>query len=132
MFTVDRYVWAHRMPLARSVHDMAKQMYANRKYSDAAWAPLHQWLFDCEDEERELKAEELTRFNKDSAEFFTVVAQCLWNLANGSNMPWGGRSATETEVYDRIPVYEKVRVKCDFFFCRLEMLDTYMCSTSSK
>ena len=101
------------MPLARSVHDMAKQMYANKKYSDSAWAPLHQYLFDCEDEERELKAKELTRFNKDSEEFFTVVAQCLWNLDNGSNMPWG-RSATATGAYHKIPVHEKVRVSIFF------------------
>ena len=40
-------MWAHRVNLARSVHDMAKQMYANKRYSPAAWQPLHNWLFNC-------------------------------------------------------------------------------------
>jgi len=120
----DRYIWAHRVALARSVHDMAKQMYANKKYSDLAWLPLNNYLFDCDESTADERGEELTKFNKDSTEFFQVVAQCLWNLANGSNVPWG-RAATQPSVYDRIPASEKVIVP--FFFVILKCC-THICA----
>ena len=121
-----RYVWAHRLPLARSVHDMAKQMYSNKKYSDVAWQPLKVWMFDCEEKLSEKRSNHLTKFNRDSTEFFDIVALCLWRLANGSNMPWG-RSATQPDVFVSIPAYEKVRA---FFFCHLKITYSYMGSTS--
>ena len=61
-----RYVWSHRVGLARSVHDMAKQMYNNKKYSTVAWEPLTNWLFSCGNEEHQRKARVLTKFTKGS------------------------------------------------------------------
>ena len=107
-----RYIWAHRLALARSVHDMAKQMYANKKYADIAWLPLRNWLFNCEESVAKERGDVLTKFNRNSTEFFEVVPQCLWNLTNGSNVPWG-RAATQPSVYDSVPASEKVR---GFFF----------------
>lgn len=118
----DRYIWAHRTALARSVHDMAKQMYQNKKYSDVAWAPLREWLFNCDESDTEQRGQILTHFNKDHTEFFSVVAQCLWNLANGANVPWG-RGATQTSVYALLPIHEKV-IGYDgvaFFFLSFEL-----------
>lgn len=101
------------MDLARSCHDMAKQMYANKKYSDLAWSPLRKYLFDGDDSD--VKLRELVKFNRNSTKFFDVVAQCLWNLANGANVPWG-RKAKQTAVFDSIPTWEKVRVASPIFF----------------
>ena len=118
----DRYIWANRTALARSVHDMAKQMYQNKKYSPIAWAPLRAWLFDCEESVSKKRQQILVKFNKENTEFFSVVAQCLWNLANGTNVPWG-RGATQTNVYALIPIHEKV-IGCDgvsFFFLSFEI-----------
>ena len=129
-----RYVWANRTALARSVHDMAKQMYSNKKYSDVAWAPLGSWLFKCDDAVARERGEMLLKFHRGNLDFFSVVAQCLWNLANGANTPWG-RAATQPRFYDHIPIHEKVigggvKPRCPFFFCRDHIRDTYMCGIS--
>ena len=116
-YVCDRDVWAHRLQLARSVHDMAKQMYANKRYADVAWQPLRTWLFDCDEAVAEERGDVLTKFNRDSDDFFGVVAQCLWNLANLTNVPWG-RSAKQPDVFDSIAPHEKVgarRVGVRFF-----------------
>ena len=102
-----RYVWANRTALARSVHDMAKQMYSNKKYSDIAWNPLRSWLNDCDDDVAEERKELLLKFNRGSHEFQAVVAKCLWRLANGANTPWG-RAATQPRFYSNVPIHEKV------------------------
>ena len=93
------------MSLARSCHDMAKQMYANKKYSDVAWSPLRTYLHN--DNNTGAKLMEMQKFNRNSTEFFDAVAQCLWNLANAPNVPWG-RKAKQTAVFDAIPTSEKV------------------------
>ena len=122
-----RYVWANRLPLARSVHDMAKQMYGNRKYCDVAWQPLKTWLFDCDEEVADDRGKELTKFNKDSTAFFDVVAQSLWNLANGPNQPWG-RSAKNSSVYECIPPHEKVGARgLGVFFFVISKCCTHIC-----
>ena len=108
----NRYIWSHRTALARSVHDMAKQMYDNKTYAPVAWAPLTEWVFDdkvADDSVKDHRFACLTTFTKDDTHFFTVVTQCLWNLANGSNVPWG-RGASRPGFYDSIPIHEKVRV----------------------
>ena len=116
-----RYVWCNRVALARSVHDMAKQMYDNRLYSTPAWAPLSSWLFECDEETAEKRGDVLVKFNRSNTEFHNVVAQCLWNLANGANTPWG-RGATRPAFYAEIPIHEKViggGIKVtSIFFCR--------------
>ena len=104
---VRRYIWAHRQTLARSVHDMAKQMYNNKKYSPKAWLPLKSWLFECDDDVSAARCKQLTKFNSKSAEFHKVVALSLWNLAKGPNLPWG-RSAVQTKHYATVPIHEKV------------------------
>ena len=87
---------------------MAKQMYNNKKYSPKAWLPLTNYLFDVVDDTvAEHRAERLTKFNSKDTEFHKVVALCLWNLANGTNVPWG-RSAVQTKPYALIPIHEKV------------------------
>ena len=84
MICCARYVWAHRTALARSVHDMAKQMYDNKLYSPKAWKPLSDWLFDCSEDEADRRSGVLTKFSNLDTEFFAVVARCLW--------AWGGNS----------------------------------------
>ena len=130
-----RYIWAHRQPLARSVHDMAKQMYNNKKYSPKAWLPLKSWLFDVEDVEDDAVADrrltKLTKFNNKDTEFHEVVALCLWNLANGTNLPWG-RSAVQAKPYALIPIHEKViGVLTSFFFLSFDLRDTHICVVST-
>ena len=106
--TRGRYIWCNRVALARSVHDMAKQMYDNKLYSTPAWAPLSEWLFDCDDDDTaEERGGVLQKFTKSNTEFHKVVAQCLWNLANGANRPWG-RGATKPAFYREILIHEKV------------------------
>ena len=71
-----RYVWSNRVGLARSVHDMPKQMYDNTKYS---WMPLRKWLFnDDDDKVAARRAATLTHFGKDDTGFYEVVARCLY------------------------------------------------------
>ena len=108
----DRCIWSHRVDLAHSVHDMAKQMYDNVKYSRPAWKPLKKWLFDCTEKVAAVRGKALTKFGKEDKEFHSVVAKCLWNLANGPNLPWG-RGAVQPAVYSDIPIHEKV---VGFFF----------------
>ena len=42
---VRRYIWAYRVALARSFHDMKQQKYANKKFMTPAWKPLHNYVF---------------------------------------------------------------------------------------
>ena len=127
-----RYIWCNRVALARSVHDMVKQMYDNRQYSTPAWAPLREWLFDCEDEVSRERGEVLVKFNKSNTDFHHVVAKSLWNMATGPNTPWG-RGATKPSVYREIPIHEKVigggRKPCPFFFCRVNFCGVIYVST---
>jgi len=114
-----RYVWANRTALTRSVHDMSKQMYDNKQFTPVAWAPLSDWLFNCKEETSKYRGERLMKFNKSDREFHRVVAECLWKLACGTNLPWG-RSATLPDSYARIPIHEKARGvgnRVSFFFC---------------
>lgn len=105
-----RYVWCHRKDLARSVHDMAKQMYANTKYSPIAWKPLNDWVDKGKD--RKIREKVLSRFTRDDTDFIEVVARCHWRLACGANTPWG-RGATQPNVFSAIAPHEKV---CLIFF----------------
>ena len=109
MICCARYVWAHRTALARSVHDMAKQMYDNKLYSPKAWKPLSDWLFDCSEDEADRRSGVLTKFSNLDKEFFAVVARCLWELAKGRNLPWG-RKADRACHYMSVPASEKVLV----------------------
>ena len=104
-----RYVWSNRVGLARSVHDMAKQMYDNTKYSPIAWMPLRKWLFnDDDDKVAARRAATLTHFGKDDTGFYEVVARCLYKLATGPNVPWG-RGPANADAYCNVPIHEKVR-----------------------
>jgi hypothetical protein len=128
--TRSRYVWCNRVALARSVHDMAKQMYDNKLYSAPAWRPLGTWLFECDEETADKRADVLVKFNKSNTDFHKLVAQCLWNLANGSNTPWG-RGATRPAFYRDIPIHEKVnRGRVLFFFVTQILACSYMCQPS--
>ena len=110
---VHRYVWSHRTDLARSVHDMAKQMYNNKKYSNAAWDPLTDWVCAGSKKERMRKSRVLTKFTRTDEDFHKVVSRSLFNLACGSNVPWG-RGAVQPQIFDAVPAHEKVMV---FFLC---------------
>ena len=114
-----RYIWAHRQALARSVHDMAKQMYNNKKYTPVAWLPLRSWLFDCDEDVSEARSKILKKFSQKDTDFHEIVALCLWKLAKGPNLPWG-RGAVQTKNYADVPIHEKViGVPCSvtsFFF----------------
>jgi hypothetical protein len=125
-----RYVWANRNNLARSVHDMSQQMYANKKYATEAWSPLLTWLFECKMNEQQARRATLTAFNKSDTLFHDVVARCMWRLANGANMPWG-RGAVKPRFYSAIAIHEKVP-KCGikstflFFFFSMYNLTTHI------
>ena len=103
----DRYVWAHRTALARSIHD--NKLYDNKLYSPKAWQPLSDWLFDCSAQESQKRGEILTKFTSRETEFFAIVARCLWALAKGQNLPWG-RKASQPFHYMSVPISEKVLV----------------------
>ena len=124
-----RYVWSHRVGLARSVHDMAKQMYNNKKYSTVAWEPLANWFVGCEKPEQQRRARVLTKFTKTDGDFHQVVSTCLFKLANGANVPWG-RGAVQSHIFDAIPAHEKV---FGFFLC-FSFSDTYrtLCATPAE
>ena len=115
---LSRYVWGYRMELARSIHDMSKQMYDSKR-SIKAWEPLNTWLFDGPEKDFDSRHDCLTQFNKKtSAEFYSVVALCLWRLATSENLPWG-RGATQPSVYSATPPHEKVndsRIHTRLFF----------------
>ena len=100
------YIWSHRKILARRCNDRLKQKYSNKSHSSKAWVPLNTWMIS--DEER---TKRLTNFNKTDVDLHSVVAKCLWNLANGDNRPWGV-AASKPESYDAVPVKDKV----GFFF----------------
>ena len=123
---VRRYVWSHRVELARSVHDMAKQMYNNKKYSPAAWDPLTDWVCSGSKKERLRKSRVLTKFTRADEDFHKVVSRSLFNLACGSNVPWG-RGAVHPQIFDVVPAHEKVTG----FFCLFHFWNTYMVSTCS-
>ena len=104
-----RYIWAYRSALARSVHDMAKQMYDNKLYSPKAWQPLSDWLFDCSKKTAAKRGLVLCKFNNKDTDFFKVVAECLWALARGPNMPWGRKATRPHHYLVTVPITEKVR-----------------------
>ena len=109
LIKLRRYIWAHRVPLARSVHDMAQQMYGNPRYSIAAWKPLHDFVFNVPPALANSRKQLLMKFtgkNRDHL-FHTAVAQSLWNVARGKNQPWG-RGASRTRLYSKVPTHEKV------------------------
>ncbi len=97
------YIWAYRRPLARRCHDMAKQAYATKKYSKTAWEPLQSWLFSTPAN----KTDRIVAFNKSDDDLHSVVAKCLWRLANGANHPWGV-TALQPRGYSAVPVPKKV------------------------
>ena len=108
---IRRYCWAHRHMLARRCHDMAKQMYANKQYAPKAWQPLRDWIYlnqtGPQHSLTKVRMQRLVSFNKVDEDLHDVVAKCLWELANGANMPWG-RHAIQPSVYSDIPIHEKV------------------------
>ena len=120
-----RYVWCHRKDLARSVHDLAKQMYANTKYSPVAWKLLTDWVHRS-GKKAKIRDQMLTRFTRDDTDFHEVVARCHWRLANAPNTPWG-RGATQPKVFSAILPHEKV---CLIFFLNFFFCNTYMSSMS--
>lgn len=101
------YVWAHRHLLARRCHDMAKQMYSNRKYAPEAWKPLSEWLYKTPAVTAS-RMERLHGFNKSDTDLHKLVATCLWKLCNGANLPWG-RGSLQPSAYSEISITEKVR-----------------------
>ena len=104
-----RYIWGHRVQLARSVHDMSKQMYASKQYSLKAWSPLRRWLNDCKSlREHQKKMRTLTNFSRKDKVFHRVVARSLWKVTTSVNLSWG-RGAVQPSVYSVIPDHEKVR-----------------------
>ena len=103
---IRHYVWGYRAMLARRCHDMAKQMYSNRKYAPVAWKPLKDWLYR-NPVVSESRLNRLLTFNKDDADLHAVVASCLWKLCTGANLPWG-RAAVQPSAYSDVSVAEKV------------------------
>ena len=103
---IRRCVWANRAALARRCHDMAKQMYNNKKYSREVWKPLHQWLFGAKTCTA-LRMKRLLAFGKADDDLHQLTANCLWTLANAANLPWG-RSAVRPSEYSEVPITEKV------------------------
>ena len=103
---VRNYVWGYRHMLARRCHDMAKQMYANKKYIPKQWKPLYDWMYP-NPELSKIRSIMVTKFNKEDDELHRTVAKCLWNVATGDNLPWG-RSARQPRGYSAIPITEKV------------------------
>lgn len=103
---IRRYVWAYRDGLARRCHDMAKQLYNNKKYTPVVWLPLKEWLYTNR-KVTTLRMTRLMSFNKEDDDLHVIVAKCLWNLANAPNLPWG-RGAVRSAEYSRVPITEKV------------------------
>lgn len=113
-----RYIWGHRLALARRCHDMAKQMYDNKRYSPIAWRPLQQWLNHKDPTEKLQRLTKIKSFTRHDNDLIAVFAQGLWTLANLPNLPWGRGLTTQT--YSQIPKSEKVvgslRLSLCFFF----------------
>lgn len=103
-----RYIWGHRFNLCRSLHDMAKQMYDNKKYAPMVWSPLRTWCAETASK-KQSRIDRLLSLKKTDKELHGLVAKCLWDFANGSNLPWG-RSATQPNLYSVLPIHEKVHV----------------------
>ena len=61
---VRNYVWGYRHMLARRCHDMAKQMYANKKYIPKQWKPLYDWMYP-NPELSKIRLIMVTKFNKE-------------------------------------------------------------------
>ena len=101
------YVWAHRAVLARRCHDMAKQLYSNKKYAPVVWKPVSDWLYKNPDVTK-MRIHRLTSFNKADEDIHKLIAECLWSFANGANLPWG-RGAIQPRAYSAVPIAEKVR-----------------------
>ena len=120
MYLTHRYIWAHRTSLARSLHDMTKQMYDNTQYAPKAWLPLKNWVFADEDDV-ETRVARLLAFGKRDDELHHLVARCLWRLCNAPNLPWG-RGAVQPVFYDALPAHEKVLViiRCSIVENRVE------------
>ena len=77
----------------------------------------------------------LLKFNKDDEEFFRVVGECLWRLANGLDRPWG-ISATKPRGYAAVRNYDKVFVTTAysrdlgfFFFVHSHLVHTHVNTT---
>jgi hypothetical protein len=130
MWTCRRYIWAYRYILARRCHDMAKQMYSNRKWASKAWAALKEWVYGTP-ALTSLRLTRLTSFNKDDGDLHVVVAKCLWKLATQANLPWG-RAASRPTGYSNVPDTEKVlnvgipSRLVFFFFSHSHMSHSYM------
>ena len=85
---LQAYIWAHRFVLARRCQDMLKGKFATASHSLQAWQPLSSWLYS-DPTITERRVSRLTRFDKSDQDLFTVVAECLWRVAQGDNRPWG-------------------------------------------
>ena len=97
---------------------------------DNAWKPLYDWInFPKSVTRRRERTQKLTTFGKGDTRFHTVVAKCLWKLANSPHYPWG-RAALTPSVYSAIPMHLKVGGVCAeytegvqvFFFRNLSVM----------
>ena len=115
---VHRYIWGHRLALARRCHDMAKQSYDNKRYSPIAWRPLQRWLNPGDPTVKLQRLTKIKTFTRRDNDLIAVFAQGLWTLANMKNLPWGRGLTPQT--YAQIPPSEKVvmnlSVRLRFFF----------------
>ena len=115
---IHRYIWGHRLALARRCHDMAKQMYDNKRYSPIAWRPLRHWLNPTDPTEKLQRLTTIKTFTRHNNDLIAIIAQGLWTLANLPNLPWGRGLTPQT--YAQIPSSEKVvmnlSVRLRFFF----------------
>ena len=82
------YIWTYRRQLARRTHDMLKQSYGTKKYAIPAWIKLKEWMLHTSTD-GDLNLQSVLRFDKTSTDLHSVVAKCLWQLAQGANHPWG-------------------------------------------
>jgi len=103
---IRRYIWAHRVPLARRCNDMSKQMYSQKKWATKAWHPLHEWLF-ADPPSTSLRLSRLHGFGREDTEFHSVVALCLWRFAHLPNTPWG-LAATQPRGYSVVTDVKQV------------------------
>ena len=103
---VQAYIWAHRNVLARRCNDMLKQKYGMKKHAKVAWAPLQRWLYS-DKTLTSYRVDRLVNFNKLDKDLFRVVGECLLNLANGDNRPWGVAAMKPTG-YSAVPAKHKV------------------------
>lgn len=114
-----RYIWGHRLALARRCHDMAKQMYDNKRYSPIAWRPLQQWLNHKDPTEKLQRLAKIKSFTRHDNDLIAVFAQGLWTLANLPNLPWGRGFTDHTNLLSNTKVREGgwiLESKIVFFF----------------